>query len=110
MLHFGSKSVYIGDAEEQEDVEELDEKSDELISIAKIAKASENIQTRYQDGETCLLDILDTAGQEEYSSMRDQYYRVGQGFLLLYSITSRTSFEEVSHIRLQILRIHGTFN
>ena len=24
-------------------------------------------------------DILDTAGQEEYSSMRDQYYRTGQG-------------------------------
>ena len=24
------------------------------------------------DGETCLLDILDTAGQEEYSAMRDQ--------------------------------------
>lgn len=25
------------------------------------------------DEETCLLDILDTAGQEEYSAMRDQY-------------------------------------
>ena len=24
------------------------------------------------DEETCLLDILDTAGQEEYSAMRDQ--------------------------------------
>ena len=24
------------------------------------------------DDETCLLDILDTAGQEEYSAMRDQ--------------------------------------
>uniref|UniRef100_A0A673JJ57 HRas proto-oncogene, GTPase n=1 Tax=Sinocyclocheilus rhinocerous TaxID=307959 RepID=A0A673JJ57_9TELE len=29
------------------------------------------------DGETCLLDILDTAGQEEYSAMRDQYMRTG---------------------------------
>jgi hypothetical protein len=26
----------------------------------------------FVDGETCLLDILDTAGQEEYSAMRDQ--------------------------------------
>lgn len=26
----------------------------------------------FLDGETCLLDILDTAGQEEYSAMRDQ--------------------------------------
>lgn len=30
------------------------------------------------DGETCLLDILDTAGQEEYSAMRDQYMRTGK--------------------------------
>ena len=28
------------------------------------------------DGETCLLNILDTAGQEEYSAMRDQYMRL----------------------------------
>ena len=27
------------------------------------------------DGETCLLDILDTAGQEKYSAIRDQYMR-----------------------------------
>merc|ERR1711991_711156 len=33
------------------------------------------------DHETCLLDILDTAGQEEYSAMRDQYMRTGEGFL-----------------------------
>ena len=30
------------------------------------------------DNETCLLDILDTAGQEEYSAMRDQYMRTGK--------------------------------
>jgi len=48
---------------------------------------------KYDDGETCMLDILDTAGQEEYSAMRDQYYRVGQGFIITYSITSRGSFD-----------------
>lgn len=57
------------------------------------------------DEETCLLDILDTAGQEEYSAMRDQYMRNGQGFLLVYSITSRGSFKEVSAFREQILRV-----
>ena len=46
------------------------------------------------DGETCMLDILDTAGQDEYSAMRDQYMRTGQGFLLIYAITSRGSFDE----------------
>ena len=51
------------------------------------------------DEETCLLDILDTAGQEEYSAMRDQYMRSGQGFLCVYSITNRGSFEELKSFR-----------
>jgi len=58
------------------------------------------------DGESCLLDILDTAGQEEYSAMRDQYMRTGQGFILTYSVTSRQSFDEASNVfREQILRV-----
>jgi len=57
------------------------------------------------DDETCLLDILDTAGQEDYSAMRDQYMRSGQGFILTYAITSRTSFSELSTFYHQILRV-----
>jgi len=57
------------------------------------------------DNETCLLDILDTAGQEEYSAMRDQYMRTGQGFLMVYAITSRSSFEELVGFKDQILRV-----
>jgi hypothetical protein len=30
------------------------------------------------DGVACLLDIMDTAGQEEYSALRDQYMKTGQ--------------------------------
>lgn len=47
------------------------------------------------DGETCLLDILDTAGQEEYSAMRDQYMRTGEGFLLVFAVNSPKSFEDI---------------
>lgn len=57
------------------------------------------------DDETCLLDVLDTAGQEEYSSMRDRYMRTGQGFLCVYSVTSRSSFDEVTAFQEQILRV-----
>ncbi|KAH3761859.1 Ras subfamily protein [Pelomyxa schiedti] len=57
------------------------------------------------DGETMLLDILDTAGQEEYSAMRDQYMRTGQAFLVVYSISSRSSFEEATTMRDHVLRI-----
>lgn len=37
--------------------------------------------------------------------MREQYMRTGEGFLLVYSITSRTSFEEISTFYQQILRV-----
>ncbi|KAI8889485.1 ras-like protein 1 [Backusella circina FSU 941] len=57
------------------------------------------------DDETALLDVLDTAGQEEYSAMREQYMRNGEGFLLVYSITSRISFEEISTFHQQICRV-----
>jgi GTPase KRas protein len=55
------------------------------------------------DDEIALVDILDTTGQEEYSAMREQYMRTGEEFLLVYSITSRDSFEETKTFQKQIL-------
>lgn len=57
------------------------------------------------DDEVALLDVLDTAGQEEYSAMREQYMHTGEGFLLVYSINSRQSFEEILTFQQQILRV-----
>ena len=57
------------------------------------------------DGKVVIMDILDTAGQEEYSAMREQYMRTGEGFLLVYSVTSRTSFEELMTFYQQIQRV-----
>jgi len=57
------------------------------------------------DGEKCQLDILDTAGQEEY--MRDNYYRLGEGFLCVYSITMRDTFASVNRFYDHILQVKG---
>ncbi|KAL5530641.1 RAS1 [Sanghuangporus sanghuang] len=57
------------------------------------------------DEEVALLDVLDTAGQEEYSAMREQYMRSGEGFMLVYSITDRNSFAEMDQFYHQILRV-----
>ncbi|ELR11576.1 Ras subfamily protein [Acanthamoeba castellanii str. Neff] len=98
-LAFGSELVYAGPEEmEDEDFQELDLDS----SMASLAR--KNWETT-DDGQTCMLDMLDTAGQEEYSCMRDQYMRVGQCFIVMYSITSRNSFDEARNIRDLILRI-----
>ncbi|BFY97371.1 hypothetical protein BsWGS_00411 [Bradybaena similaris] len=63
------------------------------------------IQYTEIDGQWCILDVLDTAGQEEFSAMREQYMRKGDGFLLVYSVTDKQSFENISNFHTQILRV-----
>mmetsp|Transcript_6967 Transcript_6967/g.9628 ORF Transcript_6967/g.9628 Transcript_6967/m.9628 type:complete len:196 (-) Transcript_6967:40-627(-) len=57
------------------------------------------------DNDTYILDIMDTAGQEEYSVMRDQHIGSGQGFLLVYSIINKASFDAMQSFYDQILRV-----
>jgi Ras-related protein Ral-A len=57
------------------------------------------------DNEECQIDILDTAGQEEYTAIRDSYYRSGEGFLCVFSLCSESSFQEVHDFRDQIIRV-----
>jgi small GTP-binding protein len=60
------------------------------------------------DGTAVMLDILDTAGQEEYRAMREMYMQSGQGFVIVYSITDGTSFDDVQDIYQKLLEVKGT--
>jgi small GTP-binding protein len=60
------------------------------------------------DNEVVLYDILDTAGQVEYSAMRAQYMRTCEGMILMYSITSRESFKEIRDFQRELLRVKDT--
>lgn len=51
------------------------------------------------------LTVLDTAGQEEFSAMREQYMRKGDGFMIVYSVTDPNSFKNVPNFFTQILRV-----
>jgi len=55
--------------------------------------------------EETLVDVLDTAGQEEFSAMREHYMLDGEGFLLVYSITERDTFDVIGPYHQQILRV-----
>jgi small GTP-binding protein len=57
------------------------------------------------DGRQVILEILDTAGTEQFTAMRELYMKTGQGFLLVFSITSMTSLHELAELREQIIRI-----
>ncbi|KJH53053.1 Ras family protein [Dictyocaulus viviparus] len=60
------------------------------------------------DGEECSIDILDTAGQEDYSAIRDNYYRSGEGFICVFSILDMDSFDATTEFREQILRVKNS--
>lgn len=57
-----------------------------------------------------MLEVLDTAGQEEYTALRDQWIRDGEGFVLVYSITSRASFSRIQKFYNQIKMVKESAN
>jgi len=57
------------------------------------------------DGQQCMLEILDTAGTEQFTAMRDLYMKNGQGFVLVYSITAQSTYNDLMDLRSQILRV-----
>ncbi|XP_066912706.1 ras-related protein Rap-1b-like isoform X1 [Clytia hemisphaerica] len=60
------------------------------------------------DGQQAMLEILDTAGTEQFTAMRDLYMKNGQGFVLVYSITAQSTFNDLMDLRDQILRVKDT--
>jgi len=77
------------------------------------AKYDPTIEDRYQkvierEGVPCVLEILDTAGQETFSAMRELYMKNGEGFVLVFSITSKRSLDDLDPIRSGIVRHKAT--
>lgn len=53
-----------------------------------------------------LLPVL----QAEFTAMRDQYMRGGEGFIICYSITDRQSFQEAAEFKELIYRVRHTYD
>ena len=52
--------------------------------------------------------ILSFSFQTEFTAMREQYMRNGEGFILCFSITDRQSFEELAAYRTLINRVRAS--
>ncbi|XP_043965340.1 ras-related protein O-RAL-like [Gambusia affinis] len=78
---------------------------DEFVEDYEPTKADSYRKKVVLDGEEVQIDILDTAGQEDYAAIRDNYFRCGEGFLLVFSITEQESFTAITEFREQIVRV-----
>ncbi|VDM56915.1 unnamed protein product [Angiostrongylus costaricensis] len=83
---------------------------DEFVEEYEPTKADSYRKKVVLDGEECSIDILDTAGQEDYSAIRDNYYRSGEGFICVFSILDMDSFDATTEFREQILRVKNSDN
>ena len=55
-----------------------------------------------------VLNIFTTLKKEQFTAMRDLYMKNGQGFVLVYSISSQATFNDLLELRDQILRVKDT--
>ncbi|XP_046914170.2 ras-related protein Ral-A [Dermatophagoides farinae] len=82
----------------------------EFVTDYEPTKADSYRTNAKVDGQEVNVDILDTAGQEDYAAIRDNYFRSGEGFMCVFSITEHESFTAIADFREQILRVKGDGN
>lgn len=62
-------------------------------------------KTAEVDGKLYNLEILDTAGTDQFSAMRDLYMRDGEAFILVYSMIARSTFSDAIDMFDSIVRV-----
>lgn len=53
------------------------------------------------------LTVLCLLSQDEFTAMREQYMRGGEGFILVYTVTEKRSFEELRRFKEMIDRVRN---
>lgn len=57
-------------------------------------------------GEKMKLSIWDTAGQERFRTLTSSYYRGAQGVIMVFDVTKRGSFDNLSKVWLKELQVY----
>jgi small GTP-binding protein len=60
------------------------------------------------NGNTCEIDILDTAGQDDYQNLLDSWINFADGFLLVMAINDKESISRVEKLKERIVKIKKT--
>ncbi|KRX89406.1 GTP-binding protein, partial [Trichinella pseudospiralis] len=64
------------------------------------------IEYETENGNTLMLELIDTAGCRDFPAMRNLYMTIGDAFILVYSVDNQASFEEIKQIRKEISTIN----
>ena len=72
--------------------------------VATIGIDNEFQCVQLTDGSIIKLRVLDTAGQEIYNSINENYYKDADGCLLVYDITNNDSFERIKDYYIQKIK------
>uniref|UniRef100_A0A6B2LUG9 Uncharacterized protein n=1 Tax=Arcella intermedia TaxID=1963864 RepID=A0A6B2LUG9_9EUKA len=56
------------------------------------------------------MEILDTAGTQQFTAMRDLYMKNGQGFAIVYSIIAQSTFNNLMVFKKRSLGMCTTSN
>ncbi|CAL1715718.1 unnamed protein product [Somion occarium] len=59
------------------------------------------------EGKNCVLDIMDTAGAEQFTALNEVYIKRARGFVLVFSLTQENTLQDIDNIRQQIQMIKG---
>ena len=57
-------------------------------------------------GYPYIAEILDTAGTEQFTAMRDLYIKNAEGILLVFSLISHASLKDMENLKAHIDKIH----
>ncbi|KAI3791872.1 hypothetical protein L2E82_05736 [Cichorium intybus] len=60
------------------------------------------------DGKRLKLTIWDTAGQERFRTLTSSYYRGAQGIILVYDVTKRETFTNLSQVWAKEVDLYST--
>jgi len=82
----------------------------QFVESIFITKYDPTIEDSYRkslqvDGDYYNVEIQDTAGTEQFTAIKDVYMRNGQGFVIVYSINSKSTFNELEYLHEQICRV-----
>ena len=82
------------------------EKYDPTIedSYRKVIERSDGNNTN-NTNQDIALEILDTAGTEQFTAMRDMYMKNGDAFLLVYSVTSPATLHDLLALRDRLAKV-----